>query len=80
MPDRAIGERVCAFVVAQPCATFKLEELKDFLVKEMYIASFKVPERLEFIDKLPITKIGKYEKKSLREKITGMLKSEGEIA
>jgi 2,3-dihydroxybenzoate-AMP ligase len=79
MPDRAIGERVCAFVVSKPDATFTLEELRDFLIKEMHIAGFKVPERLEFIDELPITKIGKWEKKSLREKITETLKKEGKI-
>ena len=79
MPDKEFGERVCAFVVLKGGATFTLEELQDFLVKEMHIARFKVPERLEFIDELPITKIGKYEKKSLKEKITSILKKEGRI-
>ncbi len=80
MPDREFGERVCAFVVPKAGAIFSLQELRDFLIKEMNIARFKVPERLEFIDELPITKIGKYEKKSLREKITAVLKSEGKIS
>ena len=35
--------------------------------------------RIEFIDELPITKIGKYEKKRLRERITEKLKNEGKI-
>ncbi|MGD0854967.1 MAG: AMP-binding protein [Dehalococcoidia bacterium] len=79
MPDKEFGERICAFVVLKGGATFTLEELQDFLVKEVHVARFKVPERLEFIDELPITKIGKYEKKSLKEKITSILKKEGKI-
>ena len=79
MPDKVMGERACAFVVPQPGATFTLEELSDFLLNERRIAKFKVPERLEFIDELPLTKVGKFEKKSLREKITETLRSEGKI-
>jgi len=79
MPDKEYGERICAFIVSKPDVNFTLEELQDFLIEEMHIARFKVPERLEFIDELPITKIGKYEKKSLREMVTNKLKSEGKI-
>lgn len=79
MPDKVMGERTCAFVVPQPGETFTLIELSDFLLKGRKIAKFKVPERLEFIDELPVTKVGKFEKKSLREKITEMLKVEGKI-
>jgi len=79
MPDKELGERVCAFVVASTGQSFTLEDLKEFLLKNLGITPFKVPERLEFIDELPVTKIGKYEKKSLREKITQKLKSEGKI-
>ncbi len=79
MPDKVMGERVCAFVVPRPGETFTLEELNNFLLNEQKIAKFKVPERLEFIDELPVTKVGKFEKKTLREKITEILKSEGKI-
>jgi len=79
MPDQAMGERVCAFIVPQQGQTFDLGELRAFLSKEVQVAEFKQPERIEFIDELPITKIGKYEKKSLREKVTAMLKAEGKI-
>jgi 2,3-dihydroxybenzoate-AMP ligase len=79
MPDKALGERVCAFVVPQQGQTFELSELRTFLTKEAQVAEFKQPERLEFLDELPITKIGKYEKKSLREKVIKMLTEEGKI-
>lgn len=79
MPDKVMGERACAFVTLRSGETFTLEELSDFLLKDRKIAKFKLPERLEFVDELPVTKVGKFEKKSLREKIIEMLKAEGEI-
>jgi len=79
MPDKVMGERACAFVVPQPGETFSLEDLCTFLLKDRKIAKFKLPERLEFVEELPVTKVGKYEKKSLREKIVEMLKAEGTI-
>ncbi len=76
MPDKVMGERVCAFVVPLPGATFTLSELQEFLLEERKIAKYKLPERLEFIDELPVTKVGKFEKKSLRERITRILEEE----
>jgi len=76
MPDKVMGERVCAFVVSKAGAAFSLEELTDFLLNEQKIAKFKVPERLEFIYELPVTKVGKFEKKSLRERIARILDEE----
>jgi 2,3-dihydroxybenzoate-AMP ligase len=40
------------------------------------IAKFKLPERLEVVDSLPLTGMGKVSKKDLREIITGRLKVE----
>ena len=77
MPDKILGERICAFVVPMPGEIFTLDELSEFLLNERKIAKFKLPERLEFVDELPLTKVGKFEKKSLREKITAILISEG---
>lgn len=79
MPDQVMGERACAFVVPQQGETFTLEELSDFLLKERQIAKFKLPERLEFTDELPISKVGKFEKKTLRERIRKILEEEGAI-
>ena len=78
MPDTNLGERICAFVVKAPEADLTLEELREFLVNERRIAKFKAPERLEFIDALPVSKVGKLEKKSLRDKIKTVLEAESE--
>jgi 2,3-dihydroxybenzoate-AMP ligase len=80
MPDEVYGERVCAFVVPKPGNTFTLDELSAFLINERKIASFKVPERLEFIDELPVSSVGKFEKKTLKNKIIQILRSEGKLA
>jgi non-ribosomal peptide synthetase component E (peptide arylation enzyme) len=79
MPDKKFGESICVFVIPKPGETFTLEELRNFVLNERRIAKFKAPERLEFIDKLPGTNIGKLDKKALREKIAQILKSEGKI-
>ena len=79
MPDKEMGERLCAFVVLKPGQTLTLDELNDFLLKERGIARFKLPERLELTDDLPVTQVGKFEKKSLRETVAQKLKAEGRI-
>jgi len=68
MPDRILGERVCAFVVpaGEPPA---LEELADFLRHDRRIAVWKLPERLEVVDALPMTATGKVQKFALRERL-----------
>ena len=80
MPDEVYGERVCAFVAPKPGQQFSLEELSAFLINERKIASFKVPERLIFIDELPVSSVGKFEKKTLKNKIIQILRAEGKLA
>ncbi|WP_279384523.1 AMP-binding enzyme [Geotalea toluenoxydans] len=67
MPDAIFGEKCCAFVVPAPGASLTLEGLCEFLIKERKIARFKLPERLETLDALPLTNVGKVNKKALRE-------------
>jgi 2,3-dihydroxybenzoate-AMP ligase len=37
------------------------------------VAAFKLPERLEIVDAIPLTKIGKIDKKLLRDDIAARL-------
>jgi len=67
MPDQLLGEKCCAFVVLDPGASLTLEGLCNFLDHERKIARFKFPERLEIMDALPVTNVGKVNKKALRE-------------
>jgi cyclohexanecarboxylate-CoA ligase len=75
MPDARLGERSCAYVVAAPGTAPSLQELTDFL-RAKEIAVQKLPERVELIDALPVTAIGKVRKNVLREDIATKLRAE----
>ena len=75
MPDERLGERMCAYVVPQAGRTLALDELIAFLeAKE--IARFKLPERLELLDDLPVSTFGKVSKKALGEWIAAKIADE----
>jgi 2,3-dihydroxybenzoate-AMP ligase len=63
-PDPVLGERMCACVVLRPDGSLSLEELVTFLLG-FEIAKFKLPERLEFFDALPLSGFGKVSKSEL---------------
>jgi 2,3-dihydroxybenzoate-AMP ligase len=75
MPDAIMGERSCAFVILKHGCSLTLGQLTRFLQGKQ-IAKFKLPERLEVVDSLPLTGMGKVSKKDLREIIAGRLKVE----
>src|SRR6185369_6260445 len=52
MPDPALGEKMCAYVILKPGHTLALAQLVEFL-KAQEIARFKMPERLEVVDDFP---------------------------
>jgi 2,3-dihydroxybenzoate-AMP ligase len=80
MPDKIMEERVCAYVISNSGEGITLEELNDFLLNKVGIASFKVPERLEIVDELPLTRVGKVDKKKLRAMISEVLQSSGALS
>ncbi len=75
MPDPTLGERVCAFVIAQPGMALTLQELTSFLLNKG-IAKFKLPERLELVDDFPMSKFGKVSKFDLGQEISRKLAEE----
>jgi 2,3-dihydroxybenzoate-AMP ligase len=72
MPDPAMGEKMCAFVILKKDAKLALAELVDFL-KLQEIARFKMPERLEVVNDFPVSTFGKVSKKALGEMIAAKL-------
>lgn len=78
MPDPVLGERACAFVTLKNGKDMDLVKLNDFLEHSRRIAKFKLPERLELVESLPLTNVGKVDKKSLRERIAAQLARETE--
>ena len=77
MPDKTYGERACAYVVLKEGENLTFEEMIEFLKGK--IATYKLPERLEIVDRFPMTDAGKIQKVKLREDITMKLKQEGKI-
>lgn len=75
MPDPVMGERACAYVVLRKGASLDFAQLSTFLAQQR-IARFKLPERLELVDSLPSTAVGKISKKHLREDIKRKLEQE----
>jgi 2,3-dihydroxybenzoate-AMP ligase len=74
MPDAAMGEKMCACVIARPGANLTLADLVGFLqTKE--IARFKLPERLEVLPDFPVSTFGKVSKKALGELVAARLAS-----
>ena len=78
MPDEVMGETVCAFVQLSPGATVSFEEMISFL-KGRKIATYKLPERLEIRDSLPLKGTQKIGKASLKEEIIEILRKEGKL-
>lgn len=76
MPDRRLGERVCGYVVLKPGNTLGFEEMIDFL-RSQGAGVLLLPERLEIIESLPRTPVGKFDKKVLRSDIRKKLEREG---
>lgn len=78
MPDTVMGERVCAYVVPVKGQDFCFEEMTSF-VRGRGLAVHKLPERLEFLDKIPLVGDQKPDKIGLHKDITEKLKAEGKI-
>jgi acyl-CoA synthetase (AMP-forming)/AMP-acid ligase II len=55
-------------VVNAEC-TLELDELRQFLMPR--IAFYKIPARLEIVDSLPVTSMGKVRRNILRDQILG---------
>jgi non-ribosomal peptide synthetase component E (peptide arylation enzyme) len=76
MPDSIMGEKACAYIVPKSGHGFTFDEMITFL-KEKNIAPYKLPERLEILDSLPLVSGQKIDKKALQDDILQKLKKEG---
>ena len=64
-PDRLMGERVCAFVVASG-GRFDLEACRAWFAGQG-MAKFKTPEQVVAVDALPVLATGKPDRARLRD-------------
>ncbi len=66
VPDEKWGERPMACIVPEDGADLDDDDVKEFLSER--VAKWWIPERIEFIDEVPKTSVGKFSKKTLRER------------
>nr|WP_281186272.1 hypothetical protein [Nocardia crassostreae] len=62
-PDAVLGERSVAFVICsgEPPKTTALQAF----FRDREVAAYKVPDRLQIIEQMPSTAVGKVDKKAL---------------
>lgn len=63
MEDNLLGEKSCAYLVVKQ--SLRAVEVRRFL-REQGVADYKLPDRVECVEALPLTPVGKVDKKQLR--------------
>jgi fatty-acyl-CoA synthase len=74
VPDEKWGERALALVVVKPGAAATPDEVKAHVqafADKGIISSWAVPERVQFVETIDKTSVGKLDKKLLRSKYSG---------
>ena len=64
VPDKALGEKVKAFITLSEPGALTEEGVKDYLKDKL--AKYKLPEKVEFVSDLPRNPTGKVLKKELK--------------
>jgi acyl-CoA synthetase (AMP-forming)/AMP-acid ligase II len=70
LPDERLGERVCACVVLRPGSALDFATMVERL-RGIGLATFKLPERLEIVESLPVTASGKIQKFEIVNRLAG---------
>jgi non-ribosomal peptide synthetase component E (peptide arylation enzyme) len=68
MPDPEMGEKACAYIQPAPGVELDFNAIIVFL-KDNKASVLQLPERIEFMDKIPLTPTGKLDKRALVEDI-----------
>ncbi|MDX6697684.1 MAG: hypothetical protein QOE65_1081 [Solirubrobacteraceae bacterium] len=69
VPDERWGERPCACVVPRDGAALDADAVVGFL--DGRVAKWWLPDRVEVIEEVPKTSVGKFDKKALRARFAG---------
>ncbi len=67
---------MCVYVVPRQDAHVTLDEVREAM-DAAGVARFTLPERLELVDELPTTTVGKIDKKALRADVAVRLEARG---
>ena len=72
VPDRSLGERICLCVQVKEGYSLTLDDVAK-LMEDQGLARFKWPEYLLVMEELPVTAVGKVDKKLIRDLAIKML-------
>jgi 2,3-dihydroxybenzoate-AMP ligase/mycobactin salicyl-AMP ligase len=75
MPDKLLGERICAYIETEGDAPLTFEDIIEFL-KSKNASVLQLPERIIFVENMPMTKVGKLDKTALRKDIEKKINDE----
>ncbi|HEX3028239.1 MAG TPA: AMP-binding protein [Clostridia bacterium] len=65
VPDKNLGEEICAFIIINDKHTLSKEDVISFIQDRL--AKFKIPKYIEFVKEFPTTASGKIKKFMLKE-------------
>ena len=68
LPDDRFGERVCLVLAPAGAAAPSLDDVRERFARHG-VAHYKLPEQLEVLAELPLTSVGKVDKKAIRERL-----------
>ena len=68
MPDPEMGERICAYIQKEPGKTLTAPQVIQY-VKDQKASVLQLPERIEFMENIPLTATGKIDKLALKADI-----------
>ncbi len=71
VPDRNLGEEICAWIIPREDVSLTGEDVRDFCSGQ--IAHYKIPRYIRFRDSLPMTVTGKPQKFRMREEMISEL-------
>ncbi len=75
IPDRILGERVCAYIRLVPNMKVDDKGIRAFM-EQKGASKIWIPERFVFMDSFPLTAAGKVDKKALRADILNRVEAE----
>lgn len=67
IPDETLGEKIGVFIL-KGHTILTLREIRSYLI-ERGLASFKLPDEVQYVDQWPLTSVGKIDKNKLKKQI-----------
>ena len=67
IPDETLGEKIGVFILKGNTA-LTLGDIRNYLL-ERGLASFKLPDEVQYVEQWPLTSVGKVDKNKLKQQV-----------